>query len=260
MRSIIVILTSVLVLVWAAAGCGGGGGGGGTNDFGSQAEAQQAYNASLAYTTLAVSEVEAAAALAQSFTGIALGKARGSKGTANTEFIYNASTGYWEATYNEGIAGFTGTIKLRFDPSDANHLPDNTTNTMQYIVDFGYSSSEQGFDYDWSYASDMTATGIAAYRGGTGNLVIDGTTSFDIEGVYSNVYSLLYRYDISINDVTFSPTNDYPLSGTIDFTLRYEQDPESPQYPNFNISGTITFDGDNTVVVTFGGFDFVLTI
>ena len=73
--------------------------------------------------------------------------------------------------------------------------------------------------------------------------------------------ALGHEIDLTITDFVLSPQADYPLSGTIAFTIKMVQDePGESNDFTFTISGSITFNGTNIVPVTFAGYNYTLNL
>jgi hypothetical protein len=185
-------------------------------------------------------------------------------------FFYDGN-GCWTIDYDstdveEGIS-VSILAQLCFDAWDLLGGPTEATNQMTYTIDFdlsGSSSSEEGsFSFDLGVDRDLNVTGISGYNAETGNLVVNGN---DDESISLNVtspngsQSVALNYSYAINDVTVSPVNEYPLSGSINFSIGFSANPPIQDYPNFTVAGTITFDGSNVVGVTFAGFTYSLNL
>ena len=85
--------------------------------------------------------------------------------------------------------------------------------------------------------------------------------NFDITAVsQSGSQSLAIDYSYTIKSVTFQPAADFPVSGTIEFSIAFTATPPVQDYPNYSVSGTITFDGTSIVVINFAGFNYSMSL
>lgn len=189
-------------------------------------------------------------------------------------FQYNPSTGWWTFAYTYNSGSFWNAnvqMKYRYTPRDGNGHATNTTDKTEYMYDYNvdadtsYNSGGYNISYSMNFKmlSDMVVTGMVAYNGGTGNLHLNGNHEYGYDYRVSAagqsvkyIYSLKFKY----LDVQLAPTGNYPASGTIQFTVKRDFNPEVQQLPNYTVTGTITFDGDNTATLTLGGQTFQLNL
>jgi len=143
--------------------------------------------------------------------------------------------------------------------------PDNRW--YYYTVDFDFAGAtvaEAGsFSFNLGVNRDLAVTGIAAYNSGTGNLVLNGSAdeNFDLDVTSQNgSQAVATDYSYTITDITFQPAADFPVSGTIDFSISFTATPPIQNYPNYSISGRITFDGTSVVVVNFASFTYSMNL
>ena len=225
-----------------------------TRNFGSQAEADAAVASSQAQIQLAVNDVMNLSSTAASF-GL----------TKTTAYAYDASTGWWRNTSMSSSGGYTYhyDYQHRFTPRNTDGTPTSETNQFEYKYDYDFSGSTSGLTYELTYASDYSCTGLSGYRAGTGDLVVNGSSdiSYDWGGDYAG-QTIKYQYDYS-NDyrgVTFSPDVQYPTSGIINFTSTFNYDPNNDYLPDYHVSGKISFNGDNTATLEFGGYLYLINL
>jgi hypothetical protein len=187
-------------------------------------------------------------------------------------FFWNGN-GCWTIDYDttDVYEGYSISLsilaQLCFDTWNLLGGPTETTNQMTYMIDFDVSGSfplDQGsFLFDLGVDRDLTVTGISDYNSGTGNLVVNGSDdeNFNISVTSPNgSQSVALNYSNTVNAVTIVPLADYPASGIINFSIGFSANPPIPDYPNFTVAGTITFDGSNVVGVTFAGFTYSLNL
>jgi hypothetical protein len=238
------------------ASCGDDKKGGGTSDFKDPTAANTAAQENGGNIKTTVSTCDNMASLAKSFTLI-------NKGWGN--YIYNSSTGWWTYIYGDTTtASGVTTIsrfnyQLRFTVRDTAGGPTSATNQMEYSYDY-YHSQTGTTPVVVTMTSDMNATGIAAYRAGTGPITINGGMVIEVESELGQGYTFNYDHSYDINNVTYVKTNTYATGGNIVFTIKRVLSPSVPNYPNYNVSGTITFNGTNIVDLTFGGYNFKLNL
>jgi len=160
-------------------------------------------------------------------------------------------------------------FQVKFTPTNnPTGLPNENTEQMDYNFDYGWTGSESDQEttltYDFRVNGNVSVTGAKNYRAGTGNSLLTGSSAYDFDFAFSSTNSSIkfkYHFDISYGSIEVAPNDDYPLeSGSISFKLKSSSDaPGSDQY-TFYISGKITFDGDNTAVLEFGGFTYTLNL
>lgn len=181
-------------------------------------------------------------------------------------FQYDPATGWWKWIYTYFYGGsWKADIKVqyRYTPRDNNGYPTSTTDKAEYYYDYKidgdttYSTGGYTFKYDLLFRmlSNMTVTGIQAYKGGSGNLQLNGDHmyKYDYKVVGQQTVRYLYELKFKYNNVQLARQNNYPVSGTMDFTAKRSFQPEVPQMPNYYIQGTITFNGTYLADITLGG-------
>ncbi|MBL7959541.1 hypothetical protein JNL27_04805 [bacterium] len=209
-------------------------------------------------------------------------KGRLSKVRGIQDFVYGTDH-FWtyssseDTTFNDTTLSGIATIslsadmlyKVRFTDRDNFGFPTATTELMEWIADFSFNTTSTGngatTSFGISFDSDMDVNGIAGFNAGTGNLTIDGSghQNFNLSST-SSQSSFEYDYQTShnINSFALSPTGNYPESGTISFIAKRNVTPAVLQqvFPNFNVSGTITFNGTNIAVLEIGGYTFYINL
>jgi hypothetical protein len=182
---------------------------------------------------------------------------------------YNSTTGWWTYEEHETEVEEDGTynldvlFQLRFTPRDLIGLPTDATDQMEYVADVDWDFDGTDGDFIFSYLSELVFTGLAAFNDTTGDAVMNGSTDFDWEitsGAGQQSFSFEYTYDIDYNSVAFANGADYPQSGSVDFVVRLNITPNIEGFDEYNVAGTITFDGDNTATLVFGGWNFVINL
>jgi len=198
-----------------------------------------------------------------------------SKSTGPNSLVYDLSTHFWvlDSTFvfeNEHLDGTVAVNgKVRFTPRNAFGMPTDETDRMEYMVtvDGEASGHEDSVNYHASinYASDFDITGIAKFRADSGNITINGSTSASVNiTATTNTQNVTITYSASheVDHVVFRPHHEenhkYPLSGTIRFKVKHATSVQGDT--EVNVEGTITFDGDNTAVMVFGGVTFMLNL
>lgn len=277
---------SILVTgMFIYAGCGGDSGGG-TSNFGTQAEATAAVTDlnNQGFFDQIQGDVDDAVNQATGFTPgyfkSSKTKRKLSKVYGAQNFIYNSSDGFWtyafDTTYTESYSGYTYDnmfdylYKIRFTPRDQpTGFPTDNTDKMEWISNYDMSLDGSGdgstSSSDFSYGSDMDVTGIAAYNATTGDLTINGNGHLDMDISASSAGTTVeYGYHTShdFNALTLTPEGSYPQSGTISFTAKRNVSPSQLEeyYPNFNVAGSITYNGTSTAILVIGGFTFNINL
>ncbi|MCB0832398.1 MAG: hypothetical protein KDC45_02940 [Bacteroidetes bacterium] len=180
-------------------------------------------------------------------------------------FSYDPSTGFWTwDTTSTEFGTITATGHLRFTPRDAFGMPIPATDKMEYNQDIRADEIESGEGYTYSFhlklLANLVATGIAAYRDSTGNLTMNGDNSINFELGYNEPQygnaTFKYTYTSTVTDVAFSTENEYPVGGTIGFTMKLKISGVDAGDEEFYVEGMITFDGTNIAVMEFGGYTF----
>lgn len=249
-----------------------------TENFSTQTEAEAAVGQNEAIIGLAV-ELALLAVQQTSFDGSFTGDVPLFKNSAgkrtrfnrplNDTTTYDASTGWWTYEENETNVEEDGTytldalFQLRFTPRDLTGLPTDATDQMEYIADVDWDFDGTDGDFIFSYLSELTFTDLAGFNASTGDAVMNGSTDFDWEiasGAGQQSFSLEYTYDIDYNSVAFANGGDYPQSGSVDFVVHLNITPNVEGFDEYNVVGTITFDGDNTASLVFGGWNFVINL
>lgn len=139
--------------------------------------------------------------------------------------------------------------------TDGANLEGNFVWELDYLT-----TSDASFSYDFN----VGVTGLSGFRAATGNATLNGDLIFLITSTSTGQgenYSFEYRYNISFDNLVVAPDDSYPLeSGSINFTSKLSIDPNVQGFEEFNVKGKITFDGDNTAILEFGGFTFTLNL
>lgn len=126
-------------------------------------------------------------------------------------------------------------------------------------MDMDEDNSTLTFDY----AGDMDMTGVSGYNAGTGNATVNGNWNYEIGVVTTSgqTYTFEYLYAIDYNALVISPTAQYEMqSGSIGFTLRYDITPNIQGFDEYNVAGTITFDGTRYADLEFGGYHYIIDL
>lgn len=179
--------------------------------------------------------------------------------------------GLWtfDTTFTEeGSGDFDFHYEIDFDHFDANGYPNDQTNAFDYGLNLAWDFSEAGEGtFIYNYDVDLNVSGIQGFSNATGNAVVNGTAGFGINIETTSqpgqpTYDFEYSYGIKFISLTIAPGEDpYPLeSGSIEFTYKYGVDPNIPGFEETNVKGKITFDGDDTAILEFGGFTFTLDL
>lgn len=271
-------LASIMMLtLFAFIGCGDDEPG--TTNFDTQQEAMTAWNAGassqmfIAYQ-LALTTAQQGISFSGDFDdigGIFLKRTKGFRKFNTSMANGYQGNGLWifDTTFTEeGSGDFDLHFELDFDQFDANGYPNAQTNTVDYAMNLAWDFSEVGEGtFIYNYDVDLNLTGIQGYRAETGNATLNGTAGFGInletpaqQG--QPAYDFEYSYSIKFNSIAIAPGDDaYPIeSGSIEFTYKYGIDPNVQGFEEFNVKGKITFDGDNTAILEFGGFTFTLNL
>ncbi len=270
------LIVTITVLVFALAACTDSATK--TKNFATQAEAQSAIDDNGAAIALAV-ELALLAVEQTNFDGAFSGDIPLFKNSAGKRLrfnrplddtaTYNGTTHWWTFQQHEEEAVTDGTqtldvlLQLRFTPRDAFGLANELTDQMEFKSNVDYVISTTGSDFIIQYDSDLNFSGLMGFRAATGNAIMNGTTNFGFELSSTSQQQSLsfeYNYDIDYNNVTFASDGEYPLSGTVDFVVGLNVTPNVQGIDEYNVAGTITFDGDNTAALVFGGFNFVINL
>ncbi|MCK6543278.1 hypothetical protein L6Q79_11425 [bacterium] len=184
-------------------------------------------------------------------------------------WAYDASTGWWSDANQYSGEGYNESYewKIRYSPRDANGQPTETTDKMEYKYDVDLESGTSGNMLELSTDQDITLTNIDEFNAETGNLIINGSNNLSWKMAYAyELYSYSYEYvhKYKYNSIAASPTDSYPQSGSVSFTIKsnFEGDgvEGDPEALNYYIEAKITFDGDNTAILEFGGYSFTLNL
>lgn len=250
MRKLTVCISALAVFAFSSCSDDGGG----TSNFGSQSEADAAVAQSQSQINLAISDVQNVSSTARNW-GL----------TKPHAYTYDAGTGWWSWTYSSSSSGYTYNYdyRHRFTPRDENGNATNATTKMEYKYDYSYTGSAAGNTYDLSYLSDITCDNVSAYRAGTGNLTVNGSSGIDYDFDFSagpTNYSYEYSYNNKYTNVAFDRNETYPVSGSISFTSKFKLTPSNPYVNNYNVAGKITFTGGNTATLEFGGYTYSINL
>lgn len=269
MKKFNVFFLSLVVATFVVFNSCGDDKGGGTSNFGSQSEADAAVQQNSAYIISTVTTAVATANLATTFDGGfgfgGFGKA--SPGTLPTAMGggYNSGTGWWtfDTTYADTTGDFSLSYQLRFTPRGVDGLPTEATNQMEYGFDVSLDYDEETGSLVLDYNGDMDVTGVSGYNAGTGNATINGSWNNGISIVTSSgqTYTFEYVYAIDYNALVVSPTATYRIqSGSIEFVLRYDITPNIQGFEEYNVAGTITFDGTRYADLEIGGYHYIIDL
>ncbi|MCK6543279.1 hypothetical protein L6Q79_11430 [bacterium] len=263
------LMTGACILVLVALTSCGGDDAAKPEEFGTQEEALTALNANKSNMLLALDAAEGAIDAASGF-GLDKRSAYNSKKLNRAmTYTYDASTGWWTDEYTNSSGGYNYdyTWNIRFTPRDANGYSTDETSKMEYKYDYLYNGANTYYSYDMDLGADMTLTGVNAYRAATGNLVLNGTNAISYVWDYSYLtydYTYDYSHKYTYKSLEISPDGDYPEGGSVSFTIRSkfegEIGEEGGDALNYYVAGKITFDGDNTALLEFGGFSFILNL
>lgn len=270
-RLVLAGLSALLVF-----GCTSGGGKS-TENFGTATDAQTAATQNSAYIQMAAELALLAVDEADfdgSFDGMLFLKQRadqksGLRKPLDGEATYNSSTGWWTfeetETETEGDETLTTDVllKLRFTERDIAGLATANTDMMEYTADASATSTSPDASFVFSYDADLTFTGLAGYNAETGSATLNGSSNMGFEisaGSGAQSFTYEFRYEIDYHNITFSHDNDYPEGGGVDFTVELNLDPNVPGVDEYYVAGTITFDGDNTALLHFGGYNFIINL
>jgi hypothetical protein len=187
------------------------------------------------------------------------------------EFRFDYQTGCWILEYDstDAISGYTIAISAQvcFDAYNMVGQPTTETNQMSYTVEFDFGGMDVGddgsFSFDLGVDRHLDVTGIADYNSGIGNLVMNGSSSENVHfsAVSQNgSQSIGFDYLYTITNIIFQPVQEFPASGTIEFSIAFTATPPVQNYPNYSINGTITFDGTSVVVVNFAGYTYSMNL
>lgn len=268
MKRLNVLLLSLAVATFVVFNSCGDDKGGGTKNFGSQAEATAAVTAldQQGVFDMALSGLDLAYGVAAGVGGKLL-KDGNNRHRVAGGFTYNASTGWWsmEETYSQSGYNYDYLYAYRFTPRDNNGNATTATDKLEYGWDYNMDGSSGGTTMEAGYEMDLVVTGIVNHRGGTGNLVFNGSSDFGFNiDVSSGGYTIVYDYASSsdYNALNWAPNGDYPASGSIDFTASRDVEPAQLEesYPDFRVAGSITFDGTNIAVLEIGGYTFHINL
>lgn len=269
MRKVNAFFLSLVVASFVAFNSCGDDKGGGTSNFGSQADADAAVNQNSAYIISTVTTAIATANLSSDFNGsFGLG-GFGKASSVNSPRVmgggYNSGTGWWtfDTTFTDAEGNFSYSYQLRFTPRGVNGLPTDATNQMEYGFDVSLDYDETNGSLVFDYNGDMDLTGVAGFNAGTGNATINGSWSYSISVVTTSgqTYTFEYVYSIDYNALVVSPTATYPIqSGSIGFVLRYDITPNIQGFEEYNVAGTITFDGTRYADLEIGGFHYIIDL
>lgn len=184
-------------------------------------------------------------------------------------WAYDASTGWWSDSYayTDEYYDESYAWKIRYTPRDATGQPTETTDKMEYKYNVDLESGGDGNMLDLSTDQDITLTNIDEFNAETGNLIINGSNNFSWKMAYSyELYSYSYEYlhKYKYSSIEGSPTSSYPQSGSVSFTIKShfegdEVEGDSEEL-NYYIEAKITFDGDETALLEFGGYTFTLDL
>lgn len=186
------------------------------------------------------------------------------------EFIYDGN-GCWKLSFDstDALSGYNVAIlaQVCFDTFNLLGRPTEATNQMDYEVDFDFSGANPfeggSFAFDLGLNRALQAMGIADYNSGNGNLILNGAADdyFDLSATsLEGSQSLSTDYSYTLKNIAFQPDVDFPVTGIIEFSISFTATPPIPDYPNFSISGTITFDGSSIVVINFAGYTYSMNL
>ncbi|MBX7150476.1 hypothetical protein K1X84_02465 [bacterium] len=255
-------------------------------EFSTQTEAEQSYEQLQSSQTdplEIVNKVLEAASFSESFDGSAdglskhrLGKRRTMMKANSVSFTYNSNTGYWtlDADTTENGVNFSLFYKVRYTPRGLFGLATELTDRMEYethvnvngvVVDSSEGALGDSVDVTLDYSENYDIQSDEPFVTNTNFITITGSTSASSEfSVAQLTATASYNYDVHALKI-FGPFNDaedepeYPESGSIHFTVDYSV--TAPELSgSYFIEGTITFDGDNTATLEYGGFTFILNL
>ncbi len=197
--------------------------------------------------------------------------------TSSFSFIYDDATHYWTLDADTTVEGITWDLfyRVRFTPRNIFGLPSDSTKRMEYETVLGISGTLQDttnagiLTLQATLSNNFDVQSDEPFVTNTNYLTIIGTTGSHSDfaytlGVLTYEVSLDADYDVD-SLVIFGPANDlddepeYPLSGSIGFTVDY--DASGPNISeSYYVAGRITFDGDETAILEYGGFTFILNL
>lgn len=253
-------------------------------EFTTSAEAEASYEqlqGSQSDPVEVVNKVLEAASLSESFDGSAdvgkrrIGKRSSLKKVQSFSFTYDGNTGYWtlDADTVENGANISLFYQVRYTPRSIFGFATEFTDRMEYettvhidgVVSDTTDTTITSVDVDLNYSENYDIQSDEPFVTNTNFITITGSTgatsTFEANDI---TVTADYQYDVSALKI-FGPYNDaeeepeYPESGSIHFTVDY-----SLTGTNFSASyfveGTITFDGDNTALLEYGGHSFILNL
>lgn len=249
-------------------------------EFGTASEAQQSYQQLEDGETdplEIVNKVLDAAVLSETFDGTSsFGKKRFGKKQSllkgqSIQFTYDSGSGYWtlDADTTENGVNISLFHRVRYTPRGLFGFATELTDRMEYEtnIDIDGLVVEEGdsVQVDLSYSEDYDIQSDLPFVSDTNFITITGKTTassqFTADGF---TVTASYRYDVESLRL-FGPFNedddevDYPQSGSLDFTVEY--DVIGPNLTaDYFVGGKITFDGDETALLEYGGHTFILNL
>jgi hypothetical protein len=253
-------------------------------EFATQTEAEQSYEqleSSQTDPLEIVNKVLDAAVLSESFDGSAefgkrrLGKRQALRKGQSISFVYDSNTGYWtlDADTTEDGLNLSLFHRVRYTPRSILGFATELTDRMEYETQVNIDGTvtdtsdvdTTSVDVNLEYSENYDIQSDEPFVSNTNYITITGTTNatsqYSVEDV---TVTASFRYDADALKI-FGPFNDaeeepeYPSSGVLAFTVDY-----SITAPGVNgsyfVEGRITFDGDNTAALEYGGHMFILNL
>lgn len=253
-------------------------------EFATQTEAEQSYEqleSSQTDPLEVVNKVLDAAVLSESFDGSAefgkrrLGKRQALRKGQSISFVYDSNTGYWtlDADTTEDGLNLSLFYRVRYTPRGIFGFATELTDRMEYETQVNIDGTvtdtsdvdTTSVDVDLEYSENYDIQSDEPFVTNTNFITITGTTratsQYVVEGLTATAS---FSYDVDALKI-FGPLNDaeeepeYPLSGTLAFTVDYSITGSGINGSYF-VEGRITFDGDNTAILEYGGHLFTLNL